>query len=164
MPEIIEQMDVQTNKVDDNESSRCKPAVMGGALQCGAATWTPSSPSARKEASSDATPISTTPEKRLGLITAMGQFRPKSATPIQFYNFVREFCIMHNCSIDEAMERAPIAWSTLSKAQTQLYNSVSYMFLNNRTSGTICSFSFETQSSLIYGGKPAFEQQIDLYS
>ncbi|KAH8397410.1 hypothetical protein KR222_003015 [Zaprionus bogoriensis] len=62
-------------------------------------------------------------QKRIGLITAMGQFRPKNATPIQFYNFVREFCIMHNCSIDEAMERSPIAWTDLSKDQRQLYNS-----------------------------------------
>ncbi|XP_034490644.1 uncharacterized protein LOC117794207 [Drosophila innubila] len=62
-------------------------------------------------------------EKRIGLITAMGQFRPKNATPIQFYNFVREFCIMHNCSIDEAMERAPVSWTKLSKDQRELYNS-----------------------------------------
>lgn len=80
------------------------------------------SPSPRKE---PAVTAGLSPEKRLGLITAMGQFRPKTATPIQFYNFVREFCIMHNCSIDEAMDRAPIAWMELSKAQTTLYNSVS---------------------------------------
>lgn len=65
-------------------------------------------------------------EKRIGLITAMGQFRPKNATPIQFYNYVREFCIMHNCSIDEAMERAPVSWTQLSKDQRQLYNSVRF--------------------------------------
>ncbi|XP_064540758.1 uncharacterized protein LOC135430137 [Drosophila montana] len=62
-------------------------------------------------------------EKRVGLIAAMGHFRPKNATPIQFYNYVREFCIMHNCSIDEAMERAPDSWTKLSKDQRQLYNS-----------------------------------------
>ncbi|XP_043866759.1 mediator of RNA polymerase II transcription subunit 15 isoform X2 [Drosophila mojavensis] len=62
-------------------------------------------------------------EKRIGLIAAMGHFRPKNATPIQFYNYVREFCIMHNCSIDEAMERAPDAWTKLSKDQRKLYNS-----------------------------------------
>ncbi|KAM8720309.1 hypothetical protein ACLKA7_006366 [Drosophila subpalustris] len=62
-------------------------------------------------------------EKRIALITAMAQFKPKNATPIQFYNFVREFCIMHNCSIDEAMERAPMSWTKLSKDQRQLYNS-----------------------------------------
>ncbi|XP_017966734.1 activating signal cointegrator 1 complex subunit 2 homolog, partial [Drosophila navojoa] len=62
-------------------------------------------------------------EKRIGLIAAMAHFRPKNATPIQFYNYVREFCIMHNCSIDEAMERAPDAWTKLSKDQRQLYNS-----------------------------------------
>lgn len=64
-------------------------------------------------------------EKRVGLIAAMGHFRPKNATPIQFYNYVREFCIMHNCSIDEAMERAPDSWTKLSKDQRRLYNSVS---------------------------------------
>ncbi|XP_030564519.1 uncharacterized protein LOC115765215 [Drosophila novamexicana] len=62
-------------------------------------------------------------EKRVGLIAAMGHFRPKNATPIQFYNYVREFCIMHNCSIDEAMERAPDSWTKLSKDQRRLYNS-----------------------------------------
>ncbi|KAH8273321.1 hypothetical protein KR044_003707 [Drosophila immigrans] len=62
-------------------------------------------------------------EKRIALITAMGHFRPKNATPIQFYNYVREFCIMHNCSIDEAMERAPSAWTQLSQDQRQLYKS-----------------------------------------
>ncbi|XP_051860125.1 uncharacterized protein LOC117567434 [Drosophila albomicans] len=61
--------------------------------------------------------------RRFALITAMGHFRPKNATPIQFYNYVREFCIMHNCSIDEAMERAPIAWKELSNDQRELYNS-----------------------------------------
>ncbi|KAH8385008.1 hypothetical protein KR093_009649 [Drosophila rubida] len=68
-------------------------------------------------------PIKSPQEKRIALITAMGHFRPKNATPIQFYNYVREFCIMHNCSIDEAMERAPPAWSQLSMDQRQLYNS-----------------------------------------
>ncbi|KAH8403508.1 hypothetical protein KR215_003879 [Drosophila sulfurigaster] len=68
-------------------------------------------------------PAKTPQEKRSALITAMGHFRPKNATPIQFYNYVREFCIMHNCSIDEAMERAPIAWKALSTDQRELYNS-----------------------------------------
>ncbi|XP_043071871.1 vacuolar protein-sorting-associated protein 36 isoform X2 [Drosophila grimshawi] len=62
-------------------------------------------------------------EKRLGLIAAMAHFRPKTATPIQFYNYVREFCIMHDCSIDEAMARTPDTWTKLGKAQRELYNS-----------------------------------------
>lgn len=126
MPEIIElQMDVPTTtttttKVDDLDVSIGSNNSQG--ITGDARTRTTTS-TGHKEPN-DSPPMSTS-EKRLGLITAMGQFRPKSATPIQFYNFVREFCIMHNCSIDEAMERAPIAWSQLSKVQTQLYNSVS---------------------------------------
>jgi len=78
----------------------------------------------KKKHQHQSTEVQSLHEKRIGLITAIGQFRPKNATPIQFYNFVREFCIMHNCSIDEAMERGPVSWTKLSNDQRQLYNSV----------------------------------------
>ncbi|XP_002134203.2 uncharacterized protein [Drosophila pseudoobscura] len=62
-------------------------------------------------------------EQRARLIKALGRFRPSDATPLQFYNCVREMCIMHNCSIDEGLERAAIGWPKLSIRQRQLYNS-----------------------------------------
>ncbi|ALC48956.1 CG11068 [Drosophila busckii] len=62
-------------------------------------------------------------DKRVNLIAAMSQFKPKTASAIQFYNYVREFCIIHNCSIDDAMESAPASWEQLSEQQRDLYNS-----------------------------------------
>ncbi|XP_023035181.2 uncharacterized protein LOC6648261 isoform X2 [Drosophila willistoni] len=62
-------------------------------------------------------------EQRARLIRALGKFKPQDANPLQFYNCVREFCIMHNCSIDEGMDRAIQTWPTLSMRQRALYNS-----------------------------------------
>lgn len=115
MPEVMEQ---PMDKPEDSSPPRSQRNTPRDETKSSAST----TPSPRKE---HAVTTGLSPEKRLGLITAMGQFRPKTATPIQFYNFVREFCIMHNCSIDEAMDRAPVAWMDLSTAQTRLYNSVS---------------------------------------
>ncbi|SPP86815.1 uncharacterized protein LOC117588276 [Drosophila guanche] len=61
--------------------------------------------------------------QRALLIKALGRFRPEDATPLQFYNCVREACIMHNCSIDEGLERAVINWPKLSTRQRNLYDS-----------------------------------------
>ncbi|XP_034650542.1 uncharacterized protein LOC117890031 [Drosophila subobscura] len=62
-------------------------------------------------------------DQRALLIKALGRFRPEDATPLQFYNCVREACIMHNCSIDEGLERAVIHWPKLSTRQRNLYDS-----------------------------------------
>jgi len=63
-------------------------------------------------------------EQRARLIKALSRFKPRDANPLQFYNCVRELCIMHNCSIDEGLERAAITWPGLSMRQRELYDSV----------------------------------------
>ncbi|XP_017063582.1 uncharacterized protein LOC108102890 [Drosophila eugracilis] len=62
-------------------------------------------------------------EQRARLIKALSRFKPRDANPLQFYNCVRELCIMHNCSIDEGLERAAITWPGLSMRQRELYDS-----------------------------------------
>ncbi|XP_017107388.2 uncharacterized protein [Drosophila bipectinata] len=62
-------------------------------------------------------------EQRARLIKALSRFKPRDANPLQFYNCVRELCIMHNCSIDEGLERAALTWPGLSMAQRELYDS-----------------------------------------
>lgn len=64
-------------------------------------------------------------EQRARLIKALSRFKPRDASPLQFYNCVRELCIMHNCSIDEGLERAALTWPGLSMRQRELYDSVS---------------------------------------
>ncbi|KMZ09685.1 uncharacterized protein LOC6740294 [Drosophila simulans] len=62
-------------------------------------------------------------EQRARLIKALSRFKPRDASPLQFYNCVRELCIMHNCSIDEGLERAALTWPGLSMRQRELYDS-----------------------------------------
>ncbi|KAH8300825.1 hypothetical protein KR018_005567 [Drosophila ironensis] len=62
-------------------------------------------------------------KQRARLIKALSRFKPSDANPLQFYNCVRELCIMHNCSIDEGLERAAITWPGLSQQQRELYDS-----------------------------------------
>ncbi|XP_017114098.1 uncharacterized protein LOC108137085 [Drosophila elegans] len=62
-------------------------------------------------------------EQRARLIKALSRFKPRDANPLQFYNCVRELCIMHNCSIDEGLERAALTWPRLSMRQRELYDS-----------------------------------------
>ncbi|EDV47138.1 uncharacterized protein LOC6550814 [Drosophila erecta] len=62
-------------------------------------------------------------EQRARLIKALSRFKPRDANPLQFYNCVRELCIMHNCSIDEGLERAALTWPGLSMRQRELYDS-----------------------------------------
>ncbi|KAH8421102.1 hypothetical protein KR009_011592 [Drosophila setifemur] len=62
-------------------------------------------------------------EQRARLIKALSRFKPRDANPQQFYNCVRELCIMHNCSIDEGLERAALTWPGLSMRQRELYDS-----------------------------------------
>ncbi|XP_043659444.1 uncharacterized protein LOC122624070 [Drosophila teissieri] len=62
-------------------------------------------------------------EQRARLIKALSRFKPRDANPLQFYNCVRELCIMHNCSIDEGLERAALTWPGLSMQQRELYDS-----------------------------------------
>lgn len=63
-------------------------------------------------------------EQRARLIKALSRFKPRDANPQQFYNCVREQCIIHNCSIDEGLERAAITWPSLSQLQQDSYDSV----------------------------------------
>ncbi|KAI8034068.1 uncharacterized protein LOC128264855 [Drosophila gunungcola] len=62
-------------------------------------------------------------DQRARLIKALSRFKPRDANPLQFYNCVRELCIMHNCSIDEGLERAALTWPGLSMRQRELYDS-----------------------------------------
>ncbi|XP_017028705.1 uncharacterized protein [Drosophila kikkawai] len=62
-------------------------------------------------------------EQRARLIKALCCFKPQDANPQQFYNCVREQCIIHNCSIDEGVERATVTWPTLGKLQRETYDS-----------------------------------------
>ncbi|KAH8297806.1 hypothetical protein KR054_010787, partial [Drosophila jambulina] len=62
-------------------------------------------------------------EQRARLIKALCHFKPHDANPQQFYNCVRELCIIHNCSIDEGVERAAATWPRLSAVQQETYNS-----------------------------------------
>ncbi|KAH8266118.1 hypothetical protein KR038_004549, partial [Drosophila bunnanda] len=62
-------------------------------------------------------------EQRARLINALCRFKPRDASPQQFYNCVRELCIIHNCSIDEGVERAAVTWPGLSEIQRKTYDS-----------------------------------------
>ncbi|XP_020801684.1 uncharacterized protein LOC110178779 [Drosophila serrata] len=62
-------------------------------------------------------------EQRARLINVLSRFKPHDANPQQFYNCVRELCIIHNCSIDEGVERAAVTWPRLSEIQRETYNS-----------------------------------------
>ncbi|KAH8234961.1 hypothetical protein KR032_006354, partial [Drosophila birchii] len=62
-------------------------------------------------------------EQRTRLINVLCRFKPHDASPQQFYNCVRELCIIHNCSIDEGVERAAVTWPKLSDIQRETYNS-----------------------------------------
>ncbi|KAH8343059.1 hypothetical protein KR059_004606 [Drosophila kikkawai] len=57
------------------------------------------------------------------LIKAISHLKPSDANPKQYYNFVREMCIMHNCGIYMGLKWARIVWPDLSQRQRESYNS-----------------------------------------
>lgn len=99
----------------------------GGVSGSGAGSGPPSAPGSVPPLNAELTDDQRR-EQRARLIKALSRFKPRDANPLQFYNCVRELCIMHNCSIDEGLERAALTWPGLSMAQRELYDSVSSRF------------------------------------
>ncbi|XP_030371809.1 uncharacterized protein LOC115622107 [Scaptodrosophila lebanonensis] len=55
------------------------------------------------------------------LLPDVARFKPNDATESQFYNFIREFCVINNMSLETAIRYSRDAWQTLSHQQRKLY-------------------------------------------
>lgn len=88
-------------------------------------------------------------EQRAKLIKALSRFKPRDANPQQFYNCVREICIMHNCKVDEGLERAALTWPGLTKRQREIYDSVRGKFGGFRGSFKIKTIFFRCRSGML---------------
>ncbi|KAH8254870.1 hypothetical protein KR038_001399 [Drosophila bunnanda] len=60
-------------------------------------------------------------EKYFKVFISLDRYRPEDATPIQFYNCVKDMCAKYNCGLLEAIKRAQLAWPECDQATRENY-------------------------------------------